>query len=80
MSIATNATLISTMPCKVESEKIEQFLLLILIKLSILTIIKIFCSIIKTHSAYKSTLRKKYSAKDINAPVPRKTTDLDSHA
>lgn len=68
------------MVCQVESEKIEQFLQIIIIKLALLTAMKIIKYIVKTHKAYKTSMKKKYVAKDITAKIPRNTSPTESHA
>lgn len=68
------------MVCKIESEKIELFLLIILIKLALLTSIKIIKIVFKTHNAYKGSIKKKYSANTVEAkPIPRIPSTV-SHA
>lgn len=62
------------MVCEIKSEKIEQLLLFIAVKLALLTAMKVIEHIVKAHSSYKNTLRKKYTEKDVAATILRNTT------
>lgn len=55
-------------------DAVEQYLFIIIIKLAIISALKIIKVISKVHSSYKRNLKKKYTAKDIEAPKPTQRT------
>lgn len=61
-----------------ENEKIEYFLQLIVLKLAVLIAFSVLKCAFKSHSSYKRNLKKKYTAKDIEAPKPKPTTSAQS--
>lgn len=56
---------------KTENEKIEYYIYLIVIKLAVLIGLKSVKVIYNIHAAHKRSLKKKYQAKDIEAPKPQ---------
>ena len=60
-------------PLQTENSKLEYYLLLVVIKLAILVTLKTVQSIVNIHTAYKTNLKKKYKARDIEAPAPKNT-------
>lgn len=57
-------------PMKVTNEAIEYYMYLIVIKLAVLIGLFAIKTTYKIHSSYKRNLKKKYKAKDVEAPKP----------
>lgn len=56
---------------KVENETIEYYLYIIIIKLAVLASLKFIKTVLNIHTAYKKSLKRKYTAKDIEATKPK---------
>lgn len=54
-----------------QNEKVEFYLWLIVIKLALLSALKIVRTTVRIHSAYRKSIKKKYSGNDIEAPKPQ---------
>lgn len=54
-----------------QNATVEYYLWLIVIKLALLSAFKIVRTIVRIHSAYRKSIKKKYSGNDIEAPKPQ---------
>lgn len=61
-----------------ENPTTEFYLLIIVIKLAILCAFKLLKSICSMHTSYKKSLKKKYTAADIEARRPNSANDVNS--
>lgn len=70
---------------KVENDIVEQhlptavkYLYIIIIKLALLTALKVVKIVFKIHASYKKSLKRKYTAKDVEAQKPTPTPSTRS--